>query len=304
MKESELGSRIRTLRMQRKMTQAQLADKVGVTDKAVSKWERDLSYPDIALFPSLADVLGVSVNDLLQECEDEFRPARLLQVCEVSRDVRMPLSIMLGFVEIARRDHDDPERLMKYLEGIKVSGEYMMEMLESVLHVSSHHADSRGTSNPLLRPDELDRYVQDRIAAAPGLMASADFSGKRILLAEDMEINREIVAEILKQTGAEVDFAEDGEVCVRKIRTMPAGYYDLILMDLAMPNVDGFEATRRIRDLRIRDKAQIPVIAMTANVSENDRNEAEASGMDAFIEKPILIDRLFETLKQYLSVHR
>jgi CheY-like chemotaxis protein len=112
------------------------------------------------------------------------------------------------------------------------------------------------------------------------------------------------VAEILKQTGAEVDFAEDGEVCVRKMRTAPAGYYDLILMDLAMPNVDGFEATRRIRDLRIRDKAQIPVIAMTANVSEHDRNDAAASGMDAFIEKPILIDRLFEILKQYLSSHR
>ena len=70
MKKSELGSRIRTLRTQKKMTQAQLADRVGVTDKAVSKWERDLSYPDIALFPSLADVLGVSVNDLLQECEE------------------------------------------------------------------------------------------------------------------------------------------------------------------------------------------------------------------------------------------
>ena len=304
MKESELGSRIKTLRLQHNMTQAQLADKVGVTDKAVSKWERNLSYPDIALFPSLADVLGVSVNDLLRECEDEFRPSRLLQVCEVSRDVRMPLSIMLGFVEIARRDHDDPQRLMKYLEGIKVSGEYMMELLQSVLQVSSHHVSNGSPDAPFLEPDELDRFVKERIAEAPGLMAEADFSGRRILLAEDMEINREIAAEILKQTGAEVDFAEDGRVCVRKMRTAPAGYYDLILMDLAMPNMDGFEATRKIRELRTREKANIPIIAMTANVSDNDRNEAAAAGMNAFTEKPILIDRLFETLKQYLSVHR
>ncbi|MBR4455288.1 MAG: response regulator [Solobacterium sp.] len=304
MKESELGSRIKTLRLQHNMTQAQLADKVGVTDKAVSKWERNLSYPDIALFPSLADVLGVSVNDLLRECEDEFRPSRLLQVCEVSRDVRMPLSIMLGFVEIARRDHDDPQRLMKYLEGIKVSGEYMMELLQSVLQVSSHHVSNGSPDAPFLEPDELDRFVKERIAEAPGLMAEADFSGRRILIAEDMEINREIAAEILKQTGAEVDFAEDGRVCVRKMRTAPAGYYDLILMDLAMPNMDGFEATRQIRELRTGEKANIPIIAMTANVSDNDRNEAVAAGMNAFTEKPILIDRLFETLKQYLSVHR
>ena len=78
MKQSTLGTYIRSLRTQNHMTQGQLAEKLNVTDKAVSKWERDLSYPDIALFPKLADILGVHVNDLLRECVDEGQPSRLV----------------------------------------------------------------------------------------------------------------------------------------------------------------------------------------------------------------------------------
>ena len=122
MKQSTLGSRVRTLRLQNKMTQAQLGDRLGVTDKAVSKWERDLSYPDIALFPKLAEVLRVTVNDLLRECGDGYRPTNLLHVFEMSRDVRIPLHIILGFVEIAKNNLDDPEVLQRYLEGITDEG--------------------------------------------------------------------------------------------------------------------------------------------------------------------------------------
>lgn len=107
MKQSTLGSCIRSLRIQNQMTQTQLADQLGVTDKAVSKWERDLSYPDIALFPKLADVLGVTVNDLLRECGEDCRPSKLPQAFEMSRDIRTPLHIILGFVEIAKQNHDD-----------------------------------------------------------------------------------------------------------------------------------------------------------------------------------------------------
>jgi len=89
------------------MTQVQLADILGVTDKAVSKWERDLSYPDIILFPRLADVLGVTVDELLRECRKEYRPSKLHQAFEMSRDIRMPLHIILGLVEVIRNNHDD-----------------------------------------------------------------------------------------------------------------------------------------------------------------------------------------------------
>ena len=107
---STLGTCIRTLRVRNNMTQTRLAEELGVTDKAVSKWERDISCPDIVLFPKLADILGATVNDLLRECrEEDCYPSKLLQAFEVSRDIRMPLHIMLGFVEIAKHNYKDPE---------------------------------------------------------------------------------------------------------------------------------------------------------------------------------------------------
>ena len=101
MKQATLGSYIRYLRTQNHMTQSQLAEKLNVTDKAVSKWERDLSYPDIALFPKLADILGVDVNDLLNECMEEGQPSRLVQIFEMSQDIRTPLHIILGCADMA-----------------------------------------------------------------------------------------------------------------------------------------------------------------------------------------------------------
>ncbi len=84
------------------------------------------------------------------------------------------------------------------------------------------------------------------------------------------------------------------------IERAPADYYDIILMDLSMPNLDGIEATRRIRELSDIKKAETPIVAMTANVNEKDRNAAFEAGMNAFIEKPIYIDKLYATLKEFL----
>ena len=283
------------------MTQAQLADKVNVTDKAVSKWERNRSYPDIALFPKLADILGTTVNDLLRECDEEFHPSRLLHACEVSRDIRMPLSIILGFAEIALRNHDDPEMLVKYLESIRTAGKYMAEQLDRILQENTETRKKPDPSDPLLETKVLEQYMQKKTADMQEHSAEADFSGRRILIAEDMEINREIALEILRPTGAEIEFAEDGAVCLERIQNAPAGYYDLILMDITMPNMDGLETTRRIRALKDKKKADIPIIAMTANALDEDRRGAEKAGMNAFTEKPVLIIQLFEILRRYLA---
>ena len=147
----------------------------------------------------------------------------------------------------------------------------------------------------------LDQYIQEKICSDPKDSQTFDFSGKRILIAEDMAVNREIAAEILKQTGAETEFAEDGLACLEKIESSPTGYYDLILMDILMPNMDGLEATRRIRHLEDPKKASIPIIAMTTTVSEKDRNAAFEAGMDAFTEKPIFVDRFYASLSLYLN---
>ena len=173
------------------MTQTQLAEKLGVTDKAVSKWERDLSYPDIALFPRVADVLGVTVNDLLRECGEDCRPSKLLQAFEVSRDIRTPLHIMLGFVEIAKQNHDDPEMLMRYLDGIKISGEYLMALLDRVLRESCCSDSEECCNEETLDLAQLEKYLQTHMDSGDN-QEVFDFSGKRILVADDMAINREI----------------------------------------------------------------------------------------------------------------
>ena len=133
MKHSTLGSYIRFLRMQNRLTQAQLAEKLGVTDKAVSKWERDLSYPDITLFPKLAGVLGVHVSDLFDETLDNGQPAGLVQIFELSQDYRMPLHIILGCVEMAELHSDDRELLHRYMQSIRISGEYLLRAFERMM---------------------------------------------------------------------------------------------------------------------------------------------------------------------------
>ena len=302
MKQFTLGSRIRTLRMKLNMTQAQLANILGVTDKAVSKWERDLSYPDIVLFPKLADVLGITVDDLLRVCDKECRPSKLLQAYEMSRDIRTPLHIILGYVEIIRHNHDDPELLQKYLDGIRISGEYMMTLLDRILKEKSCCGDFSGdfSGEDPVESNELEKALQERLSSGKMKVPAVNFSGRRILIAEDMEINREIAAEVLKQTGAETEFAEDGRKCLEMVEAAPADHYDMILMDIMMPNMNGLEATRRIRQLPDQEKAQIPIIAMTTNVSEKDRSDALGAGMNAFVEKPIFVDKLFDTMRRFL----
>ena len=297
MERNTLGAQIRALRKEHGMTQAMLADKMCVTDKAVSKWERDLSFPDISLFPRLADVLGVTIEDLLGECAPEGSPSRLRQIMAMSHDVRTPLHIILGYADLAMKYRDDPDRLPRYLENIQVSGEHLLKVIDHLMALAYRE-------NPGPLPFGGDGAWEAFLAQPSGLSAAPaedyDFSGRRVLLAEDIELNREIAFEILTQTGVEVEFAEDGQVCVDKLTAAPEGHYDLILMDIKMPNLDGLEATRRIRALADPAKAAIPIIAMTANVYEKDRIAALESGMNDFTEKPILTEKLFAAMKKYL----
>ena len=123
--------------------------------------------------------------------------------------------------------------------------------------------------------------------------------GKNILLAEDNDLNAEIAEVILERAGLKIERVEDGIQCVNRIMKMPAGTYDMILMDIQMPQMDGYKATRVIR--RLPDKACIPIIAMTANAFEEDKRKAIAAGMNGHIAKPIQVDKLLSTLKTILT---
>ena len=129
---------------------------------------------------------------------------------------------------------------------------------------------------------------------------NADFKGKHILLVEDNELNREIAQEILQEYGFLVDSAENGAVAVEKVSTAAPGSYDLVLMDVQMPIMDGYTATRKIRALDDPARAKLPILAMTANAFDEDRRNALESGMNGFLSKPIVIGDLVQELHKIL----
>lgn len=130
------------------------------------------------------------------------------------------------------------------------------------------------------------------------------FQGKRILLAEDNEMNQEIAQMVLENAGFELDIVENGQEALEKISVMPPLHYHLILMDVQMPVMNGYDATRAIRELPDPLKANLPIIAMTANAFEEDREEAVRAGMNGYIPKPIDIKSLLATLEEILKKDR
>lgn len=131
-------------------------------------------------------------------------------------------------------------------------------------------------------------------------MKDYDFSGKRILLAEDNALNREIATELIGLTGALIECAEDGMQAVEKFELSPEGYYDLILMDIQMPRMDGYEATRRIRALRREDARIVPIFAMTAYAFAEDLEKSKQAGMNTHISKPLNIRAVYEQMGLFL----
>ena len=287
----KLGNFIRSLRTEKGLTQSALAEKLHVTDKAVSKWERDLSLPDISLLPTLADVLGVSVSDLLREEDDSRAPSRLAHMVQATHDIRTPLHIILSCAELAEMYSDDPEKRKRYLEAVRISCQLLLDRFEK--------AGKNSSRKEPLTEEVMSGYFNSGSAGQE--KPAYNFRGKRILVAEDIALNQEIAREMILRTGAEAVLASDGEICLDMIERAPEGYYDLILMDVSMPNMDGIEATRRIRKLKNRKKAAIPIIAMTANAEEEDRKAAFEAGMNEYAEKPIYIEKLYAAMNQYLN---
>ena len=153
-----------------------------------------------------------------------------------------------------------------------------------------------------LRETLMSALGQKQTDAAQGLLPdkNADFKGKHILLVEDNELNREIAQEILREYGFLVDSAENGAVAVEKVSTAAPGSYDLVLMDVQMPIMDGYTATRKIRALDDPARAKLPILAMTANAFDEDRRNALESGMNGFLSKPIVIGDLVQELHKIL----
>ena len=174
----------------------------------------------------------------------------------------------------------------------------LVELMGGKIRVSSEKGV--GTTFVVTLPHRIADEIED--AEPENVVADETvFEGKRILLAEDNDLNAEIAEEILTSAGFMIERAEDGAICYEKIVSSETGYYDLVLMDIQMPNMDGYQATRAIRALADKEKANIPIIAMTANAFEEDRSKAVNVGMNGHIAKPIDVTELLRELAKVLA---
>ena len=158
-------------------------------------------------------------------------------------------------------------------------------------------------SKPLFATAVLEEFksaLRRRQQRDEGAVHRAELSGRRILLAEDMPVNAEIMLMVLKMRGMQAEIAENGRVALEKFEEKEPGYYDAILMDMRMPEMDGLEATKRIRDLDRPDAKEIPIIALTANAFDEDVQRSLQVGMNAHLAKPVEPERLYQTLEELI----
>lgn len=149
----------------------------------------------------------------------------------------------------------------------------------------------------LMKKFATNKKEEEEVTIVPSIVAS--FPGKRILVVEDNDLNREITYELLQETGAEIETASDGLEAVNKVSASPEGYYDFIIMDIQMPVMDGLEATRQIRLLDRQDTKDLPIVAMSANAFAEDVRLSLEAGMNEHIAKPIEIDRLYSVMGKW-----
>ena len=173
----------------------------------------------------------------------------------------------------------------------------LVDLLDGSINIESEK--NVGTTVTIKLPFKCRTIMEELKAEVSNATAVADFTGKRILLVEDNEMNREIATDILEDEGIIVETAEDGDVAVEMVSKSEPGYYDFVLMDIQMPRMNGYEATAAIRSLENKELANIVIIALSANAFEEDRKKSLKAGMNDHQAKPIQIDKLFESLSKF-----
>ena len=177
----------------------------------------------------------------------------------------------------------------------------MIDLMGGSIEVKSELGKGTVFTFTLMHKIADEKYYCQKIETADAPDMKENLRGKRVLLAEDNDLNAEIAIAVLEETGLVIERVEDGIQCVNRIEQMPSGTYDLILMDIQMPNMDGYKATQFIRRLDDKKKAEVPIIAMTANAFEEDKKRAFDAGMNGHIAKPIDVEKLGAVILLALS---
>ena len=174
----------------------------------------------------------------------------------------------------------------------------LVDLMNGTIQIQSKVGE--GSAFTVCFPSRIADQEEARPKRADVQLDKSKLSGKHILLAEDNDLNAEIAMELLGEEGLLLDRAANGVTCVQMLKKADPGYYSLILMDIQMPVMDGYDATRKIRKLEDPKRASIPIIAMTANAFAEDRQRALDAGMNAHIAKPIDMNKLIPLLLKYL----
>lgn len=174
----------------------------------------------------------------------------------------------------------------------------LVDMMNGTIEL--HSTLGEGSTFIVRIPCRIASYEDTQPKHAENTLDKEDLAGKRLLLAEDNDLNAEIAESLLKEEGLLVDRVADGVACFERIKKCAAGYYALILMDIQMPKLDGYQAASKIRKLSDPEKAGIPIIAMTANAFSEDKAQAICVGMNAHVAKPIDMQVLMETMAKFI----
>ena len=177
----------------------------------------------------------------------------------------------------------------------------MIDLMGGSIEVKSELGKGTVFTFTLTHKIANEKYYNKKIETADVSDTGENLHGKHVLLVEDNDLNAEIAIAVLEETGLVIERVEDGIQCVNRIEQMPSGTYDLILMDIQMPNMDGYKATQCIRRLDDRKKSEIPIIAMTANAFEEDKKKSFDAGMNGHIAKPIDVEKLGAVILSVLN---
>ena len=215
-------------------------------------------------------------------------------LANMSHDIRTPINGILGMLTIVDTCRDNKDKMDDCLAKIDVSAKHLLSLVNDVLDMTKLERDTFTLES---KPFNLDRVC---IEAAEKTPPAGDLRGKRLLVVEDNELNMEIAEFMLKSTGAEVVPVFDGESAVKAYAQAAPGTYQAILMDLMMPVMDGYAATRAIRSSGRPDAGTIPIIAMSANAYAEDVQKCLDTGMNAHISKPLYKDVMLETIERFV----